>query len=271
VESYEHDGLTFTVRDGGPPGGEPVVLLHGFPQTSTCWQSLEPRLHAAGVRTLAPDQRGYSPAARPPARRDYRTADLVGDVIALLDEAGLADAHIVGHDWGGIVSWALAGRHPQRVRSLTVLSTPHPAAFASALRSGRQALKSWYMLFFQLPWLPELVVPATLARTLARTGLPAAAVQRDLPPMQQPGAVAGALNWYRALPFGLRDPQPRSKVPTSFVWGARDPFLGRQAAESTGEFVTGAYRFVELDAGHWLPDTHSAEVADVILERVRTA
>jgi pimeloyl-ACP methyl ester carboxylesterase len=265
---FERQGLTFDVRDGGGDG-EPVVLLHGFPQTSRCWLTIEPTLRRAGVRTLAPDQRGYSPGARPVGRRKYQISALTDDVLALLDQAGLASAHVVGHDWGGLVGWALAGLHPDRVRSLTVLSTPHPGAFVRSMR-GSQALKSWYMLFFQLPWLPERAISAGLEMALTRSGLPADAVQRDLPPMSQLGALTGALNWYRAMPFWLRRPIPRVDVPTSFVWGRKDSFLGRTSAELTGEFVKGSYRFVELDAGHWLPDTHPNQVADVILDRVRS-
>src|SRR4051794_39933297 len=122
MERFARAGLTFDLRDGGPADGQPVVLLHGFPQDSTCWADVEPALHAAGLRTLAPDQRGYSPGARPPGRSAYRITEPAADVLALLDEAGLASAHIVGHDWGAAVAWALAGRHPERVRSLTVLS-----------------------------------------------------------------------------------------------------------------------------------------------------
>jgi pimeloyl-ACP methyl ester carboxylesterase len=272
LTEFRHDGLTFTVRDGGDGGdGEPVVLLHGFPQTSTCWTAVEPALHAGGLRTLAPDQRGYSPAARPPGRRSYQVGALAADILALLDAAGLESAHIVGHDWGGAVAWALAGLHPERVRSLTVLSTPHSRALAKSLTSSTQALKSWYMFFFQLPLIPELALSATLGANLARTGLPADQVRRDVTAMRQLGAATGALNWYRALPFSLRKPAPRSAVPTTFIWGRDDPFLGRAAAELTGDFVSGPYRFVELPAGHWLAETHPDEVAALILDRIRTA
>src|SRR5215217_5446294 len=129
--------MTFDVRDSGPPGGDAVVLLHGFPQTSTSWDDVAARLNQAGFRTLAPDQRGYSPGARPRGRSAYRVSECAADVLALLDAAGLESAHVVGHDWGGFVGWQLGGRHADRLRTLTVLSTPHPAAMTRAFL-GRQ-------------------------------------------------------------------------------------------------------------------------------------
>jgi pimeloyl-ACP methyl ester carboxylesterase len=260
VQTYQRSGLTFDVRDRGPAAGEPVLLLHGFPQDSSCWRLVEPLLHAAGLRTLAPDQRGYSPGARPRRRADYRGRELVGDVLALLDAAGLDSAHVVGHDWGGAVAWQLAGLHPARVRSLTVLSTPHPRALAAALR-GRQARKSLYMLFFQLPVIPELILSRRLEAVLLRTGLPADFAHSSAARMAEPGALTAALNWYRAIPLGRGEPQPHCGVRTSYLWGNQDPFLGRRAAELTAGYVRAPYRFIELPAAHWLPETRPSQVA----------
>jgi pimeloyl-ACP methyl ester carboxylesterase len=271
MQRFERAGLTFDVRDSGPEDGEPVVLLHGFPQDSTCWQAVEPLLHAAGLRTLAPDQRGYSPGARPPGRAAYRGQELVDDVLALLDAAGLERAHLVGHDWGGLVAWQLAGLHPERVRTLTVLSTPHPRALFASLKRSTQGLKSWYMLFFQLPWLPELLIRRRLATTLQRTGLSREFAAHNASRMQEPGALTGALNWYRALPLDLRSPRPRTRVPTSYLWGTEDAFLGRTAAQLTAPYVRAPYVFRELaGASHWLPEVAPAEVAESILARVST-
>jgi pimeloyl-ACP methyl ester carboxylesterase len=270
MNRFEHAGLTFDVRDGGPESGEPVLLLHGFPQDSSSWSGVEPVLHAAGLRTLALDQRGYSPGARPPRRADYRTELLVGDVLALLDAAGLASAHVVGHDWGGAIAWQVAGLHPQRVRSLTVLSTPHPGAFLPAVRSSTQGLRSWYMLFFQLPWIPEVALRRTLVPLMERTGLPREFAQHNAERMREPGALTGALNWYRGLPHGLRGPLPVCPVPTTYIWGRRDTFLTRRAAELTAAQVTGPYRFVDLDGDHWLTENHPKEVGELICQRVST-
>ncbi len=268
MNTFGRAGLTFPVRDEGPADGDAVVLLHGFPQDATAYDAVVPLLHDHGLRTLVPTQRGYSPTARPPGRRDYRTADTTADVVALLDAAGLQRAHVVGHDWGAAPAWALAAWHPERVTALTVLSTPHPAALTASLIVSTQALKSWYMGFFQLPGVPELLVPWTLRKTLADSGLPAGQVERYCEAMAQPGAITGPLNWYRGVPFSRHPAVGAVGVPTTYVWGRHDFALGRAAAERTGRHVTGPYRFVELDAGHWLPETHPVDVAETVLAGV---
>ena len=155
ITRVERAGLTFDVVDEGPLDGEPIVLLHGFPERATSWRLVVPALHEAGYRTLAPDQRGYSPGARPRRRRDYRLGELAADVVALIDRLGPdAKAHVVGHDWGAVVAWALALRHAKRVHTLTAVSVPHPAAYVDGLLRG-QLVKSWYMAAFQLPFVPE--------------------------------------------------------------------------------------------------------------------
>jgi pimeloyl-ACP methyl ester carboxylesterase len=269
LQQFDRDGLTFDVLDQGPSDGEAVVLLHGFPQNGACWHRITPRLHEAGLRTLAPDQRGSSPAAVPSDAAAYTVQDLALDVIALLDAAGLARVHLVGHDWGGVVAWAVAGRYPQRLHSLTSLSTPHPTAFGWAATHGTQALRSWYMGLFQLRWLPERVLRRTLAGALKRSGMPDDDVAACLQRMADPHLLSGALAWYRALPYSLREPTPASRVPTTFIWGRNDFAFGRTAVEKTRELVAAPYRFVELDAGHWLPETRPVQVASVLLDRVR--
>lgn len=269
LTGYSRDGLTFQVSDTGPLGGEPVLLLHGFPQDRTAWDRVGALLHADGLRTLAPDLRGYSAGARPRGRAAYRLGAIVDDCLALLDAAGLDRVHLAGHDWGGGLAWALAGRHADRVRSVTVLSTPHPAAMSRAMLRSTQVLQSWYMAFFQLPWLPEQLVGASVERLLRSSGLPAAQAGHYAARMREPGALSAALAWYRALPWSLQDPVPRCPVPTTYVWGRHDVALGRAAAEATARMVSGDYRFVELDAGHWLPETRAEEVARHLTERVR--
>jgi pimeloyl-ACP methyl ester carboxylesterase len=263
-------GLTFDVLDSGPADGDLVVLLHGFPDEPACWDAVLPSLHDAGFRTVAPEQRGYASRARPTGRAAYRLEEAVRDVLALIEAAGAHRAHVVGHDWGGSVAWALAGRHPERVTSLTVLSTPHPGAFSQGVRSGPQALRSWYMGAFQLPWLPERVLARRLDGLLRGSGLPAVNAERLVRRMEEPGRLTGALGWYRALPFTMSEKFPPSRVPTTFVWGRDDPTISRTAAELTREHVRAPYRFVELGAGHWLPYTHPVEVAAVLLDRLPT-
>ncbi|WP_251151049.1 alpha/beta fold hydrolase [Cellulosimicrobium sp. Marseille-Q4280] len=253
--------LTFHVHDSGPEDGEPVVLLHGFPEDSSSWDRVAPLLHDAGLRTVALDQRGYSPGARPRERAAYRLDFLVADVLAVLDATG--PAHVVGHDWGGNVAWALGAWAPERVRSLTVLSTPHPRALSRSLVRSDQALRSLCVGFFQLPALPEAVLSRSMPSLLERSGLPADDAARYAERLSQPDALRAALNWYRALPLARRSVGP-VRVPTTYMWGSQDGALGRHAAEGTEADVLASYRFVELDSGHWLPETVPTEVADAV-------
>jgi pimeloyl-ACP methyl ester carboxylesterase len=270
MDHFVRPGLRFDVVDSGPADALVVVLLHGFPQQPSSFEAVASRLNAAGLRTLTPSQRGYTRAARPTRRRDYRTAATASDVMALLDTAGVAQAHLVGHDWGGNQAWGAAGWYPDRVASLTVLSTPHPVAFVKSLWTSKQGLLSWYMALFQLPALPEAVARRTLAKSLLDNGLPANFADRYADAMAEPGALTGALNWYRGLPFSMRPPLGSIKVPTSYVWGRDDSALARAAVELTSDYVVGPYEVVELDAGHWLPETQPEAVADAILSRVRS-
>lgn len=261
MDQYRNGSLTFPLRDSGPAdgsaAGEAVVLLHGFPQVASSWDTLTPFLTNAGYRVLAPDQRGYAPTALAGGRREYRMSDLAGDVVALLDAAGLERSHVVGHDWGAAVAWALAADAPERLLSLTALSVPHPAAMKRAGFSSTQGLKSWYMLLFQLPWLPERMLgprrPAArrrLVKALVASGQTRESAERDAAALAAPGVFTGALNWYRAVPFG-RLPG-RVAVPTLFLWGRRDPYIGRRAASLCGRYVDGAYEFRELPGDHWI-------------------
>jgi pimeloyl-ACP methyl ester carboxylesterase len=271
------DGVALPVREGGPGAGEPVLLLHGFPQDSRCWSRVEPTLHAAGLRTLAPDQRGYAPLGAPTQVSAYRLDHLAADALAVLDHAGVQAAHVVGHDWGGGLAWFLAARHPRRVRSLTVLSTPHPTALARAMIGSLQPVRSMYIAWMQVPLLPELVLSRTLGATLRASGLPADLAAEYAARFDSAQALRGPIAWYRAA---VRHPSLRALgasadvvgVPTSFLWGRHDPALGGAAARATGRYVKDAdYRFVELDAGHWLPELCPDEVAEEIVQRVADA
>jgi len=276
MDSFRRNGLTFDVRDAGPGDGEPVVLLHGFPQDSAAWDLVAPALHQHGLRTLAPDQRGYSPMARPRGRAHYALRETVGDVLALLDTAGLESAHVVGHDWGGIVAWGLGAWHPDRVRTLTALSVPHPAAMAKAMTTSDQALRSYYVGVFQLPLLPERLLlagdGAVLRRMLRSGGLDDALVDHYVRRMQEPGALSAALGWYRALPWAGRDPVGTVRVPTLHVWSTGDAFLGRAATEATERFVDAPYRLEVLEGvPHWIPELAADRVAELVTAHVRTA
>jgi pimeloyl-ACP methyl ester carboxylesterase len=266
--------LALTVRDRGPRRGEVALLLHGFPQDGSCWDAVATHLHAAGLRTLVPDQRGYSGGSRSRRVGDYDLDHLVSDALAVLDAVGCRRAHVVGHDWGGAVSWELASRHAERLTSATILSTPHPAALAEAvLRSPVQAVKSWYTVAFQVPLLPELFLSRSLSLVLRASGLPEADARRYTAGLGSPADLSGPLDWYRAAARRALDPRRPSStgpslVPTTYLWGRNDPALGRRAAERTADHVAAPYRFVELDEGHWLPERRPVEVAEAVVRQV---
>jgi pimeloyl-ACP methyl ester carboxylesterase len=273
MDSYEHDGLLFEISDSGPRDGPTVIALHGFPQTFHSWDRVTPLLTDAGYRVLAPNQRGYSPGARPPGRRAYRLEHLTSDVVALADQAGVERFHLIGHDWGGAVAWSLAAWHPERLHTMTSLATPHGRALLKSMLTSGQALHSWYMAYFQLPVLPELGFREPglrfLRRTLARSGLDEAAMEGYLGVLTEPGAATAAVNWYRALPFTRPSTLGPSAVPTLYVYGARDFALGRRAADLTGYYVSGEYRYEVLDdAGHWLPEQNPRIVSELFLAHV---
>ncbi|MCP2342783.1 alpha/beta fold hydrolase [Actinomadura rupiterrae] len=274
ISSFERGGLVFDVADRGPLDGEAVILLHGFPQTSRSWDALAPLLHASGHRTLAPDQRGYSPRARPRGRFAYRMSELTADVLALIKAAGLGGrkVHVVGHDWGAAVAWALAASRPDAVATVTALSVPHPAAFMRAMVTSRQLLMSWYMFAFQIPWLPEAVLRrlgrdsrSRLIAGLVAGGQSEAGAARDVDFMMTPGALTPALNWYRAMPFAPPGGLARVSVPSLYVWSDGDPALSRKGAELNRRYMSGPYEFHALPGiGHWIPEQVPEKVADLL-------
>lgn len=272
MDQFRRDGLVFDVRDEGPADGPVVVLLHGFPQRNSSWDSIIERLTAQGYRCLAPNQRGYSPGARPSRRRDYRIPELVADVGALIDASGAERVHVVGHDWGAAVAWGVAAEMPERLATVTPVSVPHPAAFLKAIATSRQGLASWYMYFFQLPWLPELLLTrgrgALAKASLTRMGQSEAAAERDVTAMLEPGALTAGINWYRGMP--LMDPRTtggKITVPTMFVWSDEDPALLAKGAYDTERYVAGEYRFeVMSGASHWIPEERPDELAGLLLD-----
>ncbi len=275
MERFTNAAFSFDVTDTAAAGGDGpesvAILLHGFPQDRRCWDRVTSALAGGGYRVLAPDLRGYSPGARPTARSAYRNSQLAADVLALADAAGTERFHLAGHDWGAALAWYVAGRHPGRVTSLAALSVPHPQAFAQALITSSQAARSWYMAAWQLPWLPERALGRrggqAFRDTLARTGLDPASADRYAARARDPAVLRGPLNWYRAMPFSLREAAGPIEVPTMFAWGNRDQFVSRAAAELCGRYVTGPYRFTELDgASHWLPERAADQVAALLAE-----
>ena len=272
IRTLHHDGLTFDVLDEGPRDGKPVVLLHGFPERSSTWRLVSPLLHQAGLRTIALDQRGYSPGARPRRRRDYRMHHLVGDVVALIEQVG-EPVHLVGHDWGAAVGWAVTMRRPDQIRSWTAVSVPHPAAFARAMKTKSQRRRSRYMAFFNVPLLPELSARSAGGRfdqSMLKAGMTPDDVARFRREIVEYGALPHALGWYRALPLlkaGSTD--HKTTVPTTFLWSDRDIAITRGGAEATRDWVDAPYQFLELSGvSHWIPTQAPDDCAAAIIERV---
>jgi pimeloyl-ACP methyl ester carboxylesterase len=272
MDTFGNDGLRFDVSTAGPKAGETIILLHGFPNDRTTWNSLIPALAAAGHRVLAPDQRGYSPGARPRRRRDYRLNHLTSDVLALADEAGVHRFHLVGHDWGALVAYDLASQHPDRVRTLTALSAPHPGAWRQSLFRSGQGLRSAYMIFFQMPLLPERLLGAwsgaRLRRALTRTGLDADSAQRYADRACRYG-LTGPLNWYRAAVLGPHR-IGTVRVPTVLVCGDRDPFISREAVDLCRRWMVGSFRS-EMWRGvsHWIAEEQPQRLTELILAHTR--
>ena len=269
--------LVFDALVGGPAGGEPVLLLHGFPQSSWSWRAQVEALAEAGYRAVAPDQRGYSPGARPESVDDYRIDLLVGDVLGVADAVGAERFHLVGHDWGGAVAWNVAGRHPDRLRTLTVLSTPHPRAMRRALDGevgGDQSTRSGYMELFRSPG-SESIFLADDAKLLHQmypaSGMPAGAEEPYIEALGTAEALGAALNWYRAASIADVDGLGPITTPTMYVWSTEDIALGREAAEATADAVDGPYRFEVLDGvSHWITEQVPDRVNELLLDHLRT-
>jgi pimeloyl-ACP methyl ester carboxylesterase len=264
VDGFEFDGLDW------PGDGTPVLCLHGFPQRATSWAGVADRLAARGLRVVAVDQRGYSPGARPTSVEDYALPHLVADVVAMIGSLG-GSVHLVGHDWGGVVGWQVAARHPELVRSWTAVSTPHQLALNDVLaRDEAQRQRFGYIVAFRERG-EELLLGGDAAGLRSMYGgfVAPQRVADDVAFFQQPGALTAALSWYRAMSLTDAAGLTNVTVPTAYVWGSADPAFGAEAAELTARFVDGPYRFVPLEgAGHWLPDEVPDTLADVIAEQV---
>jgi len=263
----------------GPETGPVVVLLHGFPEFWYSWRHQIPALAEAGYRVVAPDLRGYNVSEKPAGVAAYRIAELAADVAGLVEAVADGASHVVGHDWGGVVAWELAARHPRAVATLTAMNAPHPGPFLRELRRPRQALRSWYTLLFQLPWLPERLFRAGDYRLVERLvdgeavrpdAFTDADVRRYKTALARPGALTAALNYYRALGrgtfrrtvratrTGIDDPdewtltRARTDHPALVVWGLQDAALSPRALDGLDEWVPNVRVRRIDDASHWV-------------------
>lgn len=266
------NGMTFNCRFAGSPKAKPVILLHGWPETSHMWIPLMERLAAEGYYCIAPDQRGFSPKARPSEVRAYDIRALASDVTALADTLGIGSFHLIGHDWGSAIGWAVVTLHPERIISWTAMSVPHLRAFADAIRNDpEQRRMSRYMGWFQWRGIPEWLLLRKDAKLLRDTWRKStdAQVQEYLRVLGTKDALKASLNYYRANYRTLKKGDEvkqfgETDIPTLMLWGKRDFALGRSGIEATARYMKGSYRLVELDATHWLiqeaPDQCTSEI-----------
>ncbi len=273
--------VRLSVAEAGDPSGEPVVLLHGFPEHSHSWRFQLPALAEAGFHAVAPDLRGYGGSDRPPAVEDYAARALVGDVAGLIRALGHERAHVVGHDWGGSLAWGLAGSQPGMVRSLTILNAPQGPVSARLRREDAgQRAKSWYMLLFQFPGVAEAWLSeddfANLRGFVFDTAAPGTFPPEDrevfVDALRRDGALTAALNWYRAnMPPAswLRDPPdpPEIAVPTMIIWGEADAYMDPLLLERTAATVTGPLRVERLPGvSHWVQQEVPDRVNELLLD-----
>ena len=269
-------GLVFDSSVGGKESAPLVLMLHGFSVSRHFWAAQIPALAAAGYFVVAPNQRGYAIAARPdPADFDnYRIDKLIDDALAIVAATGHGQRrfHLVGHDWGGSLAWLIAYRYPQRLASLTILSRPHPMAFANALAmaDGEQKRRSGHHTAFLDPEAGPRVLAndAEWIRTRhAKSGVPREAIEAHLSVIGNPQAMEAALAWYRAR--GERQNLGPIKVPTLYLWGDADDTVGRAAAEGTAEFIDAPYRFEILPGvGHYAADQVPERVNELLLDHL---
>ncbi|HEY6911958.1 MAG TPA: alpha/beta hydrolase [Myxococcales bacterium] len=256
----------------GPRDGPLVVLLHGFPECWVTWRNQLPALAAAGFRAVAPDMRGYGGSEKPRGVEQYRIEKLAQDAADLIPALGREQADLVGHDWGGAVAWRVAMWHPARVRKLVILNSPHPQQLSRAMRTLRQLRKSWYIFFFQLPWLPErLLTPGRLQylfrRFTARKGAyEQAEIAANIDAVREP---EGPLNYYRAaLRYVPRRWEP-VRARTLVIWGERDPFLGDELARPDARWVPDARVERIASASHFVQADAPDEVSRLLVEFLR--
>ncbi len=281
--SIKTNNITLHVVQAGPESGPLVILLHGFPDFWYGWRNQIDFLADAGYRVWVPDQRGYNQSDKPRGIAAYSLDELAADVIGLIDAAGRDRAILIGHDWGAAVAWWTANKYPERLERLVILNVPHHSVMRRAMmRNPRQTLRSWYIFFFQIPWLPETLLGAFHARGLTQmvkssSHRPGTFRDSDIARYReawsQPGALTAMINWYRAMfrRAVQRLPRRRITVPTLMVWGTHDVALGRELAPPSIDLCDdGRLVYIE-EAGHWVQHEEPRRVNALISEFLREA
>jgi len=276
---FQHGDIRLHAVAAGPKDGSVVVLLHGFPEFWYGWRKQIEPLAAAGFRVIVPDQRGYNLSRKPSGVAAYSLTELASDVIAIANQLGQEKIFLAGHDWGAAVAWSTALLHPQRIAKLVVLNVPHPSVMRKFLSTRpRQLLRSWYMFFFQLPWLPEAFFSAfnfrVGARALLRSSRPGTFSDEDLAQYRaawsQAGAITSMINWYRALfRTRVKFQDKTVRVPTRILWGERDNFLLAEMAHESLRYCTSAELFTFANATHWLQHEEPARVSELLIDFFR--
>jgi pimeloyl-ACP methyl ester carboxylesterase len=259
--------------------GPLVILLHGFPEFWYSWRQQIPALAGAGFHAVAPDLRGYNRSDKPAGVRAYGVKALTQDVANLIRDCGAERAMVVGHDWGAVVAWHFAMRYPQMLDRLVIMNVPHPERFLRGLRTLRQLRKSWYMFFFQLPWLPEASIRAGHFATLRHTfrtdpvhpeSFSAEDIARYMEAAAQPGALTAAINYYRAafrpVPAHEQIGFQRIDAPVLVIWGERDRYLGSELAEPDRRLVPNVRVERLPDASHWVQVDQPERVNTLLLD-----
>lgn len=266
------NGIHLHVALDGPEDGQPILLLHGFPEFWYGWRGQIPYLAEKGFRVIAPDQRGYNLSDKPDEMADYRMKETVADAVALMDALGYEQFNLAGHDWGGGVAWSAALRVPEKIRKLAILNSPHPVAFLHAIQNDwEQVQKSWYMFYFQMPFAPEAMMSQNnwenglrFLKSLSPQAFSEEETTHYIEAWSQPGAYTAMLNWYRAMmqagSGAIMQHDPRVKTPTLILWGMDDPVFTEGVLRGSAALCDNA-RLVEIPGvGHWVQH----EAADLV-------
>lgn len=282
----ETNSIKLHVVTDGPADGTPVILLHGFPEFHYGWRKQIPALAEAGFHVIVPDQRGYNLSDKPKGVSAYHVNTLTQDVIGLFDHFGIQKANLVGHDWGAVVAWNVALNHPERLEKLVILNVPHPDVMRRfVLENAEQRKKSWYVFFFQIPFLVEWVLRRDDYRVMKRmmigSGRKSTFSRSDIEVYKkawsQPGALTGMLNWYRNIVGGSfkylfqrrNASAKRVTVPTLILWGKNDVALSHEMVRPSLELCDNGKAILFENATHWVQLDEADAVNKNLIEFLR--